>query len=65
MEPKKKVKVRLMGQDGNVFNLLGICVRALKKAGQDAAAKELAEKVMASDSYDSALQLMMTYVDVS
>ena len=65
MEPKKKVKVRLIGADGNVFNLLGICVTALKRAGEEAAAKELAEKVMVTDSYDSALQIMMTYVDVS
>ena len=61
----EKPKVKLLGQDGNVFNLLGVCTRALKKAGQDEAARELQEKVIAAHSYDEALQLMMQYCDVS
>jgi hypothetical protein len=28
----RKPVVQLVGEDGNVFNLLGICCRALKKA---------------------------------
>ena len=29
---KTDIKVKLVGEDGNIFNLLGICRRALQKA---------------------------------
>ena len=32
--PKTDIKVRLIGADGNVYNLLGICRRALGRAGK-------------------------------
>ena len=32
--PKTDIKVRIIGADGNVFNLLGICRRALGRAGK-------------------------------
>ena len=63
MSDKVKPKVQLVGQDGNVFNLLGICTKALKRAGQHEEAKELQNRVFASKSYDEALVLMMEYVD--
>jgi hypothetical protein len=59
-----KPQVQLTGTDGNVFALLGLCTRALRKAGQADQAKELAEKVMASGSYDEALALMAEYCEV-
>ena len=31
---KTDIKVRIIGADGNVFNLLGICRRALGRAGK-------------------------------
>ena len=60
----KKPTVKLTGQDGNVFNLLGVCTKALKRAGQHDQAKELQEKVFKAGSYDIALGLMMDYCDV-
>jgi hypothetical protein len=30
----KKPKARLLGQDGNVFNVISICSKALKKESQ-------------------------------
>ena len=65
MSNKVKPKVQLVGQDGNVFNLLGICTKALKRAGQYEEAQELQKRVFASQSYDEALVLMMEYVDES
>ena len=59
-----KPKVTLVGQDGNVFNLLGICTRALKQAGYPDKANELGGKVMSAGSYDEALQLMMEYCEI-
>ena len=32
--PKTDIKVRIIGADGNVFNLLGICRRAPGRAGK-------------------------------
>lgn len=42
----KKPKVKLIGKNGNVFNLLGIRNLALKRAGQEEQAKELSQKVL-------------------
>jgi two-component SAPR family response regulator len=63
MDNKTKPKVQLVGQDGNVFNLLGICVKALKKAGQYKEAQELQKRVLAGGSYAEALSIMLEYVE--
>ncbi len=60
----KKPTVKLVGKDGNVFNLLSICVNALNKAKQKQQAKELTEKVFSSGSYHEALGLMCQYCEV-
>jgi hypothetical protein len=61
---QKKPKVKLVGTDGNVFALLGLCQNALKRAHQEDKAKELRTKVFAAKSYDEALGLMCEYCDV-
>jgi hypothetical protein len=63
MSDKPKPKVHLVGQDGNVFNLLGICIRALKKAGQSEESQELKNRVFGCGSYDEALAIMLEYVE--
>jgi hypothetical protein len=65
MDNKPRPKVQLVGQDGNVFNLLGICVRTLKRAGQYEEAKELRKRVLECGSYDMALSIMLEYVEES
>lgn len=59
-----KPKVVFVGIDGNVFNLVAIASKALKKEGQSEQAKEMQSKVFKCSSYDEALQIMMEYVDV-
>ena len=59
-----KPKCKLVGQDGNVFNIIGIVSRTLKRAGQRDKANEFVEKARQSRSYDSVLQLCFQYVDV-
>lgn len=56
-----KPKAKVIGKDGNVFNLIGICSNALKKANQYDKAKEMSEKVFNSGSYDEALRIMGDY----
>ena len=58
-----KPTIQLSGQDGNVFNLIGIASRALKKDGQRAKAEEMATKCMSGD-YDNAIQTIMDYCEV-
>lgn len=62
----KKPKCRLSGQDGNVFNLIGVAQRALRKAGMDDKAKEMYERIDAeAQNYDQALMIIGEYVEVS
>ena len=63
-KPAKKAKVKLVGQDGNVFNLIGICRVAGRKAGYT---KEQMDAFMAevtSGDYDNALCTMGDWFDV-
>lgn len=60
----KKPVVKLSGQDGNVFILIGICSRALKDVGQEDNANRMTSEIMNSKSYDEALQIMMKYCRV-
>ena len=41
----EKVDAKIIGADGNVFNLLGICQRALKENGYKQEAEELYKRV--------------------
>jgi len=61
----KKPRVKLTGENGNVFNLMAICTRALKNAKMYAEAKEMTEKITkTAKCYDEALSIMMEYCDV-
>ena len=61
---KKKPVVRLIGEDGNAFAILGKVTKAMKRAGysQDEV-KEYQAKAMSGD-YDHLLATTMEYVDV-
>lgn len=61
----KKPKVKLTGKDGNVFNLIGICRNALRKAGQPTEAEQLMRECFAAESYSHALQIMAKYCEIS
>jgi len=59
-----KPRCKLIGQDGNVFNLIGLVSRVLKDAGLREQAKGMSEKCFAAHSYDEALQIIMSYVEI-
>lgn len=63
IEENKKPKARIIGADGNVFNLIGICSRALKDNGFRNEAEEMCKRVTSSKSYDEALSIMCEYID--
>ena len=62
-----KPKCKLVGEDGNIFNLIGIASRTLKKNGQVMQANEMTRRIMQdgeAKSYEEALAIIMEYVDV-
>lgn len=60
-----KPTVQLVGEDGNVFNIIGLVSRALKKAGQPEQAKEFTARAFQARSYDEVLRLTFEYADVT
>lgn len=62
---KDKPVAKLIGQDGNVFNLVGICSKVLKRAGLADSAKEMTNRVFSAGSYDEALSIMSEYVEIA
>lgn len=54
---------KMIGEDGNVFNLIGICSNTLKKAGYPEKAEEMFNRVTTCKSYDEALCIMSEYVN--
>jgi hypothetical protein len=58
------VTVQLTGENGNIFNLMGIVNRALRRAGHGDSVQDFTAAVTAATSYDDALQTIMTYVNV-
>lgn len=55
----------LIGQDGNIFNLLGIAARTLRENDRAEQAKELCNRVYASGSYGEALNIIGEYVNIT
>jgi hypothetical protein len=64
MENTQRPKCQLIGENGNVFAIIGLVSRTLKKAGQPEQAKEFTSKAFASGSYDEVLNLCQYYVEV-
>ena len=62
--PKTDVTVKLVGEDGNVFNIIGKVSRELKRAGFKDEAKQFQDEVFQCKNYDEVLQLVFKYVDV-
>jgi hypothetical protein len=60
----EKPRCKLIGEDDNVFNVIGRVRRALLDAGQDDEAREFVERAFRCGSYDEVLQLVLEYVEV-
>ncbi len=64
MKPKTDIRVKLTGQNGNIFNLLGIVLRALRDGGHSELCKSVTEVVTSSKSYEEVLCRIAEYVEV-
>jgi hypothetical protein len=60
----RKPVVQLTGKDGNIFSLLAICSRALKKAGRLEEAKAMQGRVFQAKSYEEALAILSEFVEI-
>ena len=61
--PITNVKVKLVGEDGNAFAILGKVKKALERAGHKDLVAPFMEEATAGD-YDHLLQTAMKYVEV-
>jgi len=59
----KKPKCTLVGEDGNIFNLVGIASKTLKNFGQEEQATVMTERVFNAKNYSEALNIIMEYVE--
>lgn len=59
-----KPKCKLIGADGNVFNIIGLVKKALVKAGQPEKAVEFVANAFKAESYDAVLNMAGEYVEI-
>ena len=55
----------LIVENGNIYNLVGIASRTLKRNGLSDEAYEMTEKVFGSGSYEEALGIIGEYVNIT
>ena len=63
--PKTDIRVRLTGEDGNIFFILGRVREALRRGGHPDLVPEVTAAVTSSQSYTEALARIMEYVVVA
>jgi len=64
---KREVKpsCKLIGEDGNVFNIIGRVKETLEKTGLKEEAKEFVNKAFQCDDYNKVLSLVSKYVNIT
>lgn len=60
----EKPIAHLIGENGNIFNLMAIASRALESAGMKGRAEEMMSRIQnEAQSYDEALRIICEYVE--
>ncbi len=62
---RQKPDCPLIGQDGNIFGLVGIAARTLRENGMREEATEMTKRVTSSGSYSEALGIIGEYVNIT
>lgn len=62
---RRKPDCPLIGQDGNIFNLIGIAARTLRENGMREEAAEMSKRVTSCGSYMDALCIIGEYVNIT
>ena len=65
VDETQKPDCPLIGEDGNIFNLMGIASRTLRDHGMGEQAKDMTSRIRASGSYDEALNIIGEYVNIT
>ena len=55
----------LIGEDGNIFCIMGIASEALRENGMQGQAEEMRSRIFQCQSYDSALSIIGDYVNIT
>ncbi len=64
LNEEEKPELKLVGQDGNVFNILGLATRVARQAGwSEEKIKKFQDKAMSGD-YNNALTTCLEYFEV-
>ncbi len=63
----QKPDCQLIGEDGNIFNLIGIAARTLRQNGLDTQAEEMQERITGGEcgDYSAALNVIGEYVNIT
>ena len=61
---KKKPNCKLIGEDGNIFNLMARASKTLRENGLSEEATKMCERITASGGYDEALCIIGEYVNI-
>ena len=64
-QERRKPSCPIAGENGNIFHLIGLVSRVLRKNGMTAEFKEMQDRVMGGDcrSYEEALGIISEYVE--
>lgn len=61
----EKPECKLIGEDGNVFNIIGRVQRTLRQAGKKDDASAFVKAAFSAGSYDEVLNLAGDYVTIT
>ena len=64
-QEQKKPDCPLIGTDSNIFSLMGIASKTLKRYGMAEQAKEMCERITSSGDYNKALCIIGEYVNIT
>ena len=66
LDAKEKPDCELIGQNGNIFNLIGIASKTLKENGMEEQAEEMVKRItQGANSYSEALCIIGEYVNIT
>lgn len=65
LQEKIKPKCALLGEDGNIFNLMGVASKTLKQNNMNQEAKEMCDRITSSKNYYEALSIIGEYVEIT
>lgn len=65
IQDQVKPKCPIIGENANIYNIMGIASKTLKRNDMADEAKEMCERITSSGSYDEALGIIGEYVNIT